>query len=229
MDRDIGAFSVLLAFIMLLVLFLAAPATAGEIRVGGGINCGDLVGDGAWIQQGLPHEITRCKEALTINYVGNTGIYWLDWSVGGFYRRGTQIKGEYVSDNCYGAGVFEGSVGGVSCHHYRALIQTKVIGITFTVNPIWRITHKFSLSPGVGVSVFGAQTKAVLDNPKGVCPDDKPCHGHWFRRGGVSPYIDLTAKYGQWFITAFSAPLEFAPETPSHGNEGLIAGYAFKF
>ena len=224
MDRDIGAFSVLLAFIMLLVLFLAAPVAAREIRVGGGINCGDLVGDGAWTQEGLPYEMTRCREAIAIQYVGNTRIRWLEYAVGGFYRRGTQVQGEYVSDTCYGAGTFSGP----GCHHYKALIQTKVIGFTFTVNPTWRVTHKFSLSTAVGASVFQANTKAVLENPLGSCPAG-PCAGYWFRRGGVSPYMEATAKYGQWYLTAYSAPLEYAPETPSHGNEGLIAGYAFKF
>lgn len=223
MDRDTGAFSILLAFLMLLALFLTSPAKAGEIRVGAGINCGDLVGDGAWTQEGLPYEMIRCKEAIAIQYVGNTKIYWLDYAVGGFYRRGTKVHGEYISDGCYGSGTFSGA----GCTPYLAAIETKAIGMTFTINPTWKVTHKFSLSTAIGASVFQANTKAVLENPRGSCPAG-PCAGYWFRRGGISPYMELTAKYGQWFMTAYSAPLEFAPETPSHGNEGVVAGYSFK-
>ena len=238
-DVGIGGFGVVLALLALAALFMVAPTKAGEVKTGFGLNCGKLVGDGYWTQEGLPYDMDRCGESVILQYVGKTRIKWLDYSVGAFYRRGPTVSGEYVSDECYGARQFSGGapvvIGGVTMgacdrRYHAKEVFDKSHGLTFTFNPTWKINRDFSTSLGVGASLFHATTKVAWDHTKGVCALTNCDDGIW-KKTGLSPYMEVTAKYGNVFVTAYRADMERSADAAgsSNGNEGLVAGYTFKF
>lgn len=239
MERDgLGAFSVMLAFLVLLALFIAAPAKA-EVRAGLGVNCGNLVGDGYWVQEGLPYQMTECQTVFSLQYIGRTRTKWLDYGIGLAYRKGPKTKGEYVSDECYGARQFSGggtivigttTMGACDRRWHLANTEIRTRAITITLNPTMRINSRLSFSTGIGASLHHTSTSVSWDHTKGVCAISQ-CDDAVFKKTGLSPYLELTAKYGDVFLTAYNAPMERDGDAAgaANGNRGIIGGYVFNF
>lgn len=217
---------------ILILLFFLSSAHASELRLGLGQNYGVLHGDGVWIQENLDNHIDNGKPTVAFQYIGQVS-QWLDYGLGLAYRDGPTASGVYVSDECYASrtfsgGAFSDSAGMPACdrRYHAKKIHASTYAFTATLNPTWRADN-FSLSLGLGVSFFNSKLTMEWDRDQGVCANPTLCQDNTFRGKGKSFYTELTAKYSRFFITAYSAKEETAPESMAKGNRGFFTGVSF--
>lgn len=222
---------------IIIFLLLTSNVYADEFRFGSGFNFGTPIGDGIWKQQHLDNEYQNYGLSVSGQYIGNTNIDWLDYSVGFGYRKGATAKGEYITDDCYNKQQYSGgtliNIGGVmvaDCdrRYFAKDVSTNVYSMMLTLNPTWRVNKDLSFSSAIGVSIFSATLKMEWDSTKGVCALTY-CEEATFRNREIAPYFEGTVKYQSFYLTVYLAWNENAPETPTFNNYGVIAGYSHRF
>jgi hypothetical protein len=227
--NDVFWFIGVMAMGFLLLLFGQQDASA-EVRIGYGANCGIARGDGFWEQQGQPFERDNCGNVAAVQYVGRTGIGWLDYSVGAAYRTGTSVKnGKWLTDKCYWELRLSSGGPGGECDGriFTDSVESTSRALSFALIPTWRIKKDVSIYTALGATYFRADTKAVFAGGSGMF-SDFPHVTNTYRNEGLSLYSELGATYGNLFLTAYLAPNEHGGEHAEKGMYGLMVGLRFK-
>lgn len=209
-------------------LIIAGPAEASSLDISLGQNYGKEIGPGIWQQEGLDNSIDQGKPSVSIKYVGNTNLSWLDYGVALAYRESPVASGEFVSDDCFNARQFSGghmTNNGRACdRRWYAKVGQKTLALQLTVVPTWHINRNTSLALGFGYSIFHSVLKMEWE-PRGVCAP-VACENSKYRTTDATKYADLTFKYKNAFVTVYGAEDESAPETLSSTNYGWLVGYS---
>ena len=221
-----AAWTVFVIAVVYCFLVFSGKAEASEFRLGYAPmgNHGKMIGDGVWVQSGLDNKIENDQPAYSLTYVGNTHTSWLDYSLGLHYLRGPKASGEYLRhDECYNNRVYSG--GNCNDRDFASMVSSETFGVSFTVNPTWRVNKDLAFSSGIGGRLFYTVVRVEFDRTRGasaylVC--DEPAK---YREIGITPYAELSATYKRVFATGYYAKDEGAANAMSSANYGLMVGY----
>ncbi len=208
------------SFYPVILLFVCLSAVA-DIRFSAGINQTMPAAPGAWYQPPLPYEWHLRSPTYAIE-VSEPLTHWLSWSVGYADRGSFSAQGKYVSDPDYAIV----KSGGQCCDKYfYGKVHGSTRAITVTLDPTWHITEELSVFVQAGVSFYEAKF-AYEWLPVYDCAA-RACYGDKFDKRGVSPYYGVGIQFSSWFVQAYRATMEKAPESIGTSNVGIRVGYAF--
>ena len=205
-----------------------------EVRLGSGVNCGVSV-DGNWAQEGVPYDREECGQALSLQYIGQTSLPWLDYMAGLVYRKGSSVSGEWLTDDCYHARQYHGgrpmswfAPNVPECDHRfkTSLVETTSQGVMFALVPTYH-EKDWSLYTSLGLNYVQSVTEiewAGVSWPTGSIGQGTTTVE--YKTNNLAPYMDFGATYKNLFVTVYYTPKSGA-ESPDMGSYGVIAGLKF--
>lgn len=211
---------------------------ADELRIGIGQNWTGGLHTGAWQQDGFPDNKNKnYGPAYALDFIGRTPIAWLDYQIGLAYRKGASAwDSVYITDPCYADGMYSGgpvvvyngmsSAADCDRRFYLNRVETDTRAVTLALVPTYR-GDGWSLGVALGVSIHHTEVRIDWDQSRGAFADVARDVDSTWTEHGTTYYVAPSLRVGQFFLTAYYAYGETAPESMGNGNRGVYTGLAF--